>query len=396
MPELDRQTEWLLDLCERCKAVLVTGHRGTRYQDASLLMKIDAKGEAHPQAKEHFGFSDGISEVAFDGQGADLRVEGGGKITGKAPNEDRWLPHALGEFLLGHPDECQELPPTAPPAALMRNGNFMAYRKLHQNVKAFRDYVAANADAYAAANDCTSAAASEILKAKMVGRWQEGVPLSVAPTVEEKNEFLASYNARVQAADAWKVQAQANGSPADSDMIEREHQKMLADARRPFIDFTYHDDPDGIRCPVTAHIRRTNTRDMLDPQSGTSILNNRRRILRRGLPYGMAGSDTTDEDEHGVVFLAFCASLFRQFEFIQQQWLNYGLDFNAGNDGCPLLGNRQGDNAKFVIAVDPKSGKAPFICANLPQFVETRGSEYFFVPSLTALRMMAMGTVDPT
>jgi hypothetical protein len=32
----------------------------------------------------------------------------------------------------------------------------------------------------------------------------------------------------------------------------------------------------------------------------------------------------------------------------------------------------------------------------LPQFVETRGGEYFFVPSLTALRMMAMGTVDPT
>jgi deferrochelatase/peroxidase EfeB len=24
----------------------------------------------------------------------------------------------------------------------MRNGTFMAYRKLHQNVKAFRDYVA--------------------------------------------------------------------------------------------------------------------------------------------------------------------------------------------------------------------------------------------------------------
>jgi hypothetical protein len=62
----------------------------------------------------------------------------------------------------------------------------------------------------------------------------------------------------------------------------------------------------------------------------------------------------------------------------------------------PLLGNRQGDSAKFVIAVDPKSGTAPFICANLPQFVETRGGEYFFVPSLTALRMIAMGTVDPT
>ena len=58
--------------------------------------------------------------------------------------------------------------------------------------------------------------------------------------------------------------------------------------------------------------------------------------------------------------------VFRQFEFIQQQWLNYGLDFNAGNHGCPLLGNRHGDNAKFVIAVDPESGKAPFICSSHP------------------------------
>jgi hypothetical protein len=32
----------------------------------------------------------------------------------------------------------------------------------------------------------------------------------------------------------------------------------------------------------------------------------------------------------------------------------------------------------------------------MPQFVETRGGEYFFIPSLTALRMIAMGTVDPT
>ena len=28
--------------------------------------------------------------------------------------------------------------------------------------------------------------------------------------------------------------------------------------------------------------------------------------------------------------------------------------------------------------------------------VETRGGEYFFIPSLTALRMIAVGIVDPT
>jgi hypothetical protein len=34
--------------------------------------------------------------------------------------------------------------------------------------------------------------------------------------------------------------------------------------------------------------------------------------------------------------------------------------------------------------------------SKLKTFVETRGGDYFFIPSVTALRMMAMGIVDPT
>jgi hypothetical protein len=44
-------------------------------------------------------------------------------------------------------------------------------------------------------------------------------------------------------------------------------------------------------------------------------------------------------------------------------------------------------------AADPQN--PPFICANLPNFVELRGGDYFFMPSLTALQMIASGTVDP-
>jgi hypothetical protein len=105
--------------------------------------------------------------------------------------------------------------------------------------------------------------------------------------------------------------------------------------------------------------------------------------------------------ERGIIMLVVCANLFRQFEFVQQQWINYGLDSNAGNDTCPLVGNHSPGSAtaakaKFVIASDPKSGRPPFIVDGLPQFVETRGGEYFFVPSMTSLRMIGMGTVDPT
>ena len=67
------------------------------------------------------------------------------------------------------------------------------------------------------------------------------------------------------------------------------------------------------------------------------------------------------------------------------------FDSKAGIDG-----GAAGPKAKFVIASDPKSGRPPFVVEGIPQFVETRGGEYFFVPSMTALRMIGMGVVDPT
>ena len=202
--------------------------------------------------------------------------------------------------------------------------------------------------------------ARRILKAKMAGRWEDGVSIAVAPTIAEWQAFNAKYAGK--------------------------------DIDRPYIDFGYAEDPEGLKCPLTSHMRRTNPRDSMDGRS--SALINRRRILRRGIPYGDS-TKREDGGEHGIIFLAMCASLTRQFEFVQQQWINYGMDANAGNDTCPLVGNRTGDK-KFVLPVNPDSGQAPFLWADIPKFVETRGGEYFFLPSMTALRMIGMGTVDPT
>jgi hypothetical protein len=219
--------------------------------------------------------------------------------------------------------------------------------------------------------------------AKMAGRWPDGVPMSRAPGLAEWKEFNRKYPDVHYAADPV-------GAAARYAEITK---------------FAFGDDKEGTKCPLTAHIRRANTRDMLDPSGGKkgSVLNNRRRILRRGLPYGESPEGTRDEDEHGIVMLIVCAGLFRQFQFVQQQWLNYGLDLRAGNDTCPIVGNHSdgtdsehGPKAKFVIPADPASGQPPFIVEGIPQFVETRGGEYFFVPSMTALRMIGMGVVDPT
>ena len=239
-------------------------------------------------------------------------------------------------------------------------------------MKQFRSYVSEKAAEYATFNGKPLHEAEQTLRAKMVGRWPNGVPLMKAATY------------------------------AEAQQLGGQLQKMSPQERNALLsNFDYSSDPQGARCPLTSHLRRGNARDMLDPglqylgEAGDSSLNKRRRIMRRGLPYGSAQwADPDDHSEHGIVFMALCASISRQFEFVQQQWMNYGLDFNAGNERCPIIGNHT--RGRFTVSVDPESSETPFICDSLEPFVETRGGEYFFLPGLTGLDMIAEGLVDPT
>ena len=382
-PELDETTATLLALMESLDGGvrLLEGHRGAepRWQNLSALLG-EVEGKLTPVPVEHFGLTDGIGDPVFAGQFPPVteaeRVVGNGKLTVvRGTDTPSWVPLATGEFLLGYPDEAQEIAGHAMPEALSRNGTFMAYRKLHEDVRGWQTWVDGTAAAFGRTfNISDTAIARSTLVAKMTGRWAEdGVPISLAPTWADREAF----NARV---------------PVDG----KRPQALSA--------FTFFDDPTGVKCPLTAHLRRANPRDMLDPLTSQgrsfapngTVLNNRRRILRRGLPYGPSRvGQASPDDEQGIVMLNVCASLFRQFEFVHQQWMNYGLDFNAGNDTCPVVGNH-GPDAKFVIPAAPDAGHPPFIADRPPNFVTTRGGAYFFVPSMTALRMIGMGLVDPT
>jgi len=197
-------------------------------------------------------------------------VIGQGKLTAS----QEWLPLATGEFLLGHVDEAQETSGGAMPIDFSRNGTFMAYRKMHQNVNTFHRYIEEKATVYAASHGVSEEEANETLRAKMAGRWSDGIPLIHAPTYGQWQAERAKISAMPEATrQAYLVQLLRN--------------------------FTYAADADGSRCPFSSHLRRSNPRDMLDPTvspaagdappRATSVLNNRRRILRRGLPYGQSG-----------------------------------------------------------------------------------------------------------
>lgn len=307
-------------------------------QDAGAL-KIDGEFSN----KEHFGYSDGIGNPVFEGSGVENRPG-----RGKLDENGQWVPLKTGEFVLGYGDEGGETPPAPIPHAFSRNGTYMVYRKLHQRVKSFYDYFEAEAEKYPGGKGK--------LAAKWAGRWENGTPLELYP--DEQPDLK----------DVPKLRMN---------------------------DFTYlPQDQDGRRCPMGSHIRRANPRDSL---GFNGKLANRRRIARRGLPYGafQTPEERDDDGEHGIIFMALNANISRQFEFVQQQWMDYGNDFSVGDDKDALIGNNNGKSSRFLIQGDPDKGETPHFCLNLPHFVETRGGDYFFIPSMTALRLIANQAVNP-
>jgi Dyp-type peroxidase family len=362
--DLESAWQWLLGLVDQslCAVRILTGHRGEGgaqdlpYQDARAVYE-----NGQPTSKEHFGYTDGIGDPVFEGlPGEPGRALGRGKPTDKG-----WVPLATGEFLLGHPDEAHEYPRAPGPLLLARNGTYMVYRKLHENVGTFNAYLDQEGETYPGGR--------ELLAAKFVGRWRDnGAPLVGAPDAESKKCWDARF---------------AKATPEEQD-------KMLSD-------WTYNDDRSGAKCPFSSHMRRINPRSSLeltkDAFDTPGALANRRRVIRRGLPYGEVKDPTRDDGNHGIIIMMLNADIARQFEFVQQQWINYGNDFRASNDKEIILGNHcTHQPSKAVIQVDPDSDQPPYFLRNIPRLVETRGGEYFFVPSMTALRMIAKGIVDPT
>jgi len=308
-------------------------------RNGGLSTILEEHTQMFSRQREHFGFADGFSQPAIEGVTDPDRVPGQG-----VPQANGWRPLALGEFILGHEDEESRTDPkhrlpSAPADPLGRNSTYMVWRKVRQDVALFRRTVFEASRFYAARDN-------DKLMAKIVGRWQNGAPLVNAPS-----------------APPPEFDPKAPGAN----------------------DFRYAVDPTGSRCPIGAHIRRSNPRDALGFDGKLTF---RHRIIRRGMPYGPElppGVTEDDGEERGLVFVCFNASISRQFESIQRQWLNDGNSFHLGNDTDFLLG---GPSGKMTIEGDP-----PFFLAPQGPFTTTRGGEYLFVPGITALAAIADGVV---
>jgi len=279
---------------------------------------------AQPGDLNPLGYKDGIDQPPIEGSGVD-----------PLPGQGR--PIKAGEFILGYPGEAGVPLPMPYPDILGRNGTFVGVRKYQTRVGAFNRFLRANGN---------TEEERELVAAKLVGRWRSGAPLTLAPNVDD---------------------------PA-----------LGADPRRNN-DFNYANDANGRQVPFGSHIRRMNPRDSeLTRLSDVNL----HRLIRRGTTYGPpydpnAVSEADDEVPHGAYFLFMSAKAMATMEFLQQEWINDGDFIGAGSERDPIIGLQEKD-ATFTIPKDPVRRRIH----GIDTFNVLRGGEYFFLPSLSALRWL--------
>ena len=140
------------------------------------------------------------------------------------------------------------------------------------------------------------------------------------------------------------------------------------------------EDPQALRCPFGAHIRRANPRESFDPGSQEQLaITNRHRILRIGRLY-----HPFKGQRPGLLFMCLNADLERQFEFVQQTWAQQPSFHGLCGERDPLIGNRR-DCDGFTIP----TREGPVRLTGLPSFVQTRGGGYFFLPGKSLLEYLS-------
>ncbi len=333
---------------------------------AGFFERVERRTKLLPDAKEHFGWRDGLSSPIEEKEGEKL---------------PQWTdPLRIGEFVLGYQNEYKHVfetyneSPTVElrhdPGEILartrdgtrkdlgRNGTYLVYREMTQKVLTFWRYL----EEHSREPGHDAVASAIALGAKMVGRWPAGKALALAP------------------------------GPYDP-------------PHGPENDFTYVADPAGLKCPLGSHIRRSNPRDGLAPDRGAQDsleMVRKHQLLRRGRPFGepivesmdprevLANRDRPEDEQRGLHFICLVGHIERQFEFVQRNWVSSANFLGLFKDGDPIAAGRRpaghlNPSDEFTCPDDPVRRKYKA----MPAFTRVVGGAYFFLPGAAALRFIA-------
>ncbi len=373
------------DLERKTKHVIDGLHAG------GLHLLLDQHGEVRPDlpGHEHFGFKDGVSQPGIKGFTLSVNDHPDPNSGHQGvPGQDLLWP---GEFVLGYPTQVGKTKngfdgPNPDPGevstsgpAWTKNGSYLVFRKLRQDVAAFKTNVNSTA--------ATLGISPEVYGAKLVGRYASGCPLQ--PTAYEVDvEKLPTLAPNT--GDGFPASFDPNaGDPAVV------HPELVDD--NLINNFEYGSDLKGTWVPRSGHVRKAYPRDEQflppNPKSGTpedlnESTTQTHRLLRRGIPFGPpfhSNGDMRFKDDgvdRGLLFLCYQKSIATQFEFVQKHWVNSPNFPEAGDGVDPVMAQSQAGSIKCPI-------KGAVETVNVPHFVVTEGGEYFFQPSISALHMIA-------
>ncbi|KAJ7698722.1 hypothetical protein B0H17DRAFT_1196819 [Mycena rosella] len=186
------------------------------------------------------------------------------------------------------------------------------------------------------------------LGARMVGRWKSGAPVDLAPLVDDP----------ALGADPTRNNNFAFAHP-DTTLAT-----------------------DQSRCPFSAHIRKTRPRaDLGTPEDATH------HIMRAGIPYGpevtdAEASSSTTSAECGLAFACYQSNIGNGFQFLTRFWANSATFVHSSVGVVPVIGALA--SAQRVIGGLNLTDftNTTTLTAN---FIVSRGGEYFFTPSLSAI-----------
>ncbi len=329
---------------------------------------------------EHFGFKDGISQPGIRGLISEKPndyltprlIDPTDELskTFSRPGEPLIWP---GEFVFGYPaqgiynhqknvfdsrEKGLDMISNIPKWGI--NGSFLVFRRLRQDVKGFRNYIDNLAKEIGIS--------SELLQAKFMGRWPSGAPIMRSPEQDDlelgKDEYANNHFAYINPVPPINV---ITSSYTNEEVLGTKGDLL------------------GKICPIAAHIRKVNPRDF-GSEKGAGEIALTKRILRRGIPYGVPYDEENPEQERGLLFLCYQTSIEDQFEFIQTAWANQKiLPGDGGED--PIIGQNEGKSRTFKLTEKKKTLDL------MQEWVTTTGGGYFFQPSISAIKNVLAKTI---
>jgi Dyp-type peroxidase family len=323
-------------------------------------------GTLLPGLKEHFGFQDGISVpgtlglVEIDGIRRYVTTRYG------VPDDNGVSYGKPGQPLV---DPSQFLFEDGP----LKNGSFLVFRRLHQDVEAF--YSDSNSIASNIGAALGTGVTAEVVRSRIVGRWPSGEPLMrrIADAPQPEADICLNYFdfARPVSDVVLSTGERISGSDGDPQVGK------------------------GGRCPIWAHIRKVNPRDLPTNKGGPDETRGF-QMLRRGIPYGpifdhVNTNNPVNKEDRGLLFLAYQRSISTQFEELNGDWMNSqnnpmpgGFDLLVGQS-LDASGQNIGKPAVWFDVAS--SNSVQFMTPR--QWVLPTGGAYLFAPPIGWSRQIA-------